>query len=40
MDWDDLYMKYYDLVESGEIDLIKISIENWVENRVSELGDR
>lgn len=39
MDWDELYMEYDDLVESGEIDPKEVSIEDWIEDRVSSLID-
>lgn len=40
MDLDDLYIEYYDLVESGEINSSEISIEDWVVDRYSELIDK
>lgn len=37
---DDLCIEYDELVEAGEIDPKKISIEDWLVDRISEATDR
>jgi hypothetical protein len=39
LDLDELYMEYEDLITAGEIDPKKVSIEQYIEDRISSLID-